>query len=350
MDDPRIDGKNWREILAPYKRASTRAAVVQLVDTALPFAVAWYLMLRSLEVSYFLTLALAVPAGFLFIRLFILQHDCGHGSFFPSRHANNVVGSLLGVVTLFPYGYWRRTHAVHHATSGNLDRRELGDVKTYTVREYLGFTPAHRWLYSLYRHPLILLGFGPLYQFVLKHRFPFDIPWSWKREWASVLWTNAGIAAVFAVLARTFGWRAIVLVHLPVVLVAGAVGVFLFFVQHQFEDTYWERDQTWDFYRAGVRGSSFFDLPPVLHWLTANIGYHHIHHLASMIPNYRLAQCFRENPGLQQVTRLSLWQGVKCLRLKLWDEESRTLVGFDAIRRRALPGPARATMSRSHPL
>jgi len=350
MDDPRIDGNNWREILAPYKLASTRSAVVQLVDTALPFAVTWYLMIRSLEVSYLLTLALSVPAGFLFIRLFILQHDCGHGSFFPSRHANNLIGSLLGVITLFPYGYWRRTHAVHHATSGNLDRRELGDVKTYTVREYLGFTPVHRWLYSLYRHPLILLGFGPLYQFVLKHRFPFDIPWSWKREWASVLWTNAGIAAVFAVLARAFGWRAILLVHLPVVLVAGAVGVFLFFVQHQFEDTYWERDQTWDFYRAGVRGSSFFDLPPALHWLTANIGYHHIHHLASLIPNYRLAQCFRENPGLRQVTRLSLWQGVKCLRLKLWDEESRTLVGFDAVRRRALPETAGATMSRSHPL
>jgi omega-6 fatty acid desaturase (delta-12 desaturase) len=350
MDDPRIDGKNWREILAPYKRASTRSAVVQLVDTALPFAFTWYLMLRSLEVSYFLTLGLAVPAGFLFIRLFILQHDCGHGSFFPSRHANNVVGSLLGVVTLFPYGYWRRTHAVHHATSGNLDHRELGDVKTYTVREYLAFSPTHRWLYSLYRHPLILLGLGPLYQFVLKHRFPFDIPWSWKREWASVLWTNAGIAAVFAVLAGTFGWRAIVLVHLPVVLVAGAVGVFLFFVQHQFEDTYWERDQSWDFYRAGVRGSSFFDLPPVFHWLTANIGYHHIHHLASLIPNYRLAQCFRENPGLQQVTRLSLWQGVKCLRLKLWDEEARTLVGFDAVRRTREPDSARATMSRSHPL
>ena len=332
MHEAVVDERSWRKVLAPYKRPSTRAALVQLLDTALPFALLWYLMVRSLAVSYALTLALAVPTGFLLIRLFILQHDCGHGSFFPSRAANHVVGSLLGVLTLFPYGYWRRTHAIHHATSGNLEQRELGDVKTYTVREYLAFSPVHRWLYRLYRHPLVLLGFGPAYQFVLKHRFPFDIPWSWKREWASVMWTNAGIAAVYVGLVAALGWQAVVLVQLPVVLIAGAVGVFLFYVQHQFEEAYWERGEAWDFYHAGVSGSSFLDLPRPLHWLTANIGYHHIHHLVSLIPNYRLAQCFHENPGLQRVTRLTLWEGVRCLRLKLWDEDKRALVGFDAAR------------------
>lgn len=332
MNEPKFDEQTWHKVLAPYKRPSVRAAVAQLLDTGLPFALLWFLMVRSLAVSYALTLALAVPTGFLFIRLFILQHDCGHGSFFPSRTANKVVGSLLGVVTLFPFGYWKRTHAVHHATSGNLDHRELGDVKTYTVREYLGFTPMHRWLYRLYRHPLVLLGFGPAYQFVLKHRFPFDIPWSWKREWASVLWTNAGIAVTFAALAAAVGWQAVLLVHLPVVLIAGAVGVFLFFVQHQFEETYWAPEETWSFYRAGVHGSSFFDLPPALHWLTANIGYHHVHHLASLIPNYRLAECYRAVPGLQRVTHLTLREGLRCLRLKLWDEETGKLVGFDALR------------------
>jgi len=260
---------------------------VQLLDTALPFACLWYLMAESLSVSYALTLVLAIPTGFFFIRLFILQHDCGHGSLFPSRAANHVTGALLGVVTLFPYGYWRRTHAIHHATSGNLERREFGDVKTYTVREYQSFSPVHRWLYRRYRNPFVLLGFGPAYQFVLKHRFPFDIPWSWKREWASVLWTNVGIALSFSVLSWFLGWRSVLLVQAPVVLVAGAVGVFLFYVQHQFEDTYWEHEESWDFYAASVKGSSFLDLPRPLRWITANIGYHHIHHLTSRIPNYR---------------------------------------------------------------
>ncbi|HVS65226.1 MAG TPA: fatty acid desaturase [Thermoanaerobaculia bacterium] len=340
-----LDQENWRRLLEPYKRSSTRAAVVQLVDTAVPFVLLWYLMAKSVPISYLLTLALAVPTAFLLVRLFILQHDCGHGSFFPSRVANHVVGSILGVVTLFPYGYWRRTHAMHHATSGNLERRELGDIKTYTVREYRAFSPLRRWLYRLYRHPLVLLGFGPFYQFVLKHRFPFDIPWSWKREWASVVATNVGIAAVFGALAWRFGWSTVLLVHLPIILIGGASAVFLFYVQHQFDDTYWEHQEGWDFYSAGVHGSSFLDLPRPLHWLTGNIGYHHIHHLVSRIPNYRLAQCFDEVPGLQRVTRLSLGQGVRCLGLKLWDEETRTLVGFDAVRSvdaRGALSPARA--------
>ncbi len=332
MSNVTSDEQNWRGALEPYKRPSTRAAALQLANSALPFALGWYLMARSIEISYALTLVLAVPTGFLFLRLFILQHDCGHGSFFRSRIANGILGSVLGVVTLFPFGYWRRTHAIHHARSGNLEHREFGDVTTHTVREYQGMSLLRRWLYVLYRHPLVLLGVGPAYQFMLKHRFPFDLPWSWKREWASVLWTNVGIAVTFAVLAQLLGWRAVVLVHLPVVLFAGAVGVFLFYVQHQFEDTYWEHDEHWSFYRAAVHGSSFLDLPRPLHWLTGNIGFHHIHHLASRIPNYRLAQCFREVTGLQQVTRLTLWQGLRCLRLKLWDEETRALVGFGFVR------------------
>jgi omega-6 fatty acid desaturase (delta-12 desaturase) len=318
----------WRRLLAPYKKASWRSAIWQLCNTAIPFVALWVLMALSLPVSYGLTLLLAVPMVFLFIRLFIIQHDCGHGAFFPSRTANNVLGAVLGVITFFPYGYWRRTHAIHHATSGNLDDRELGDIRTQTVREYLGFSRLRRFGYRLYRHPLVMFGVGPAYQFLIKHRFPWDIPWSWKREWKSVLWTNVALVGATFGLGMTFGWGTLVLVELPIVLFAGALGVWLFYVQHQFEDTYWEHEDAWDYYRAGAHGSSFYDLHPVLHWLTGNIGYHHIHHLSSQIPNYHLAAAFYDNPELQRVTRITLRQSLSCAGLKLWDEESRKLVGF----------------------
>jgi omega-6 fatty acid desaturase (delta-12 desaturase) len=281
--------------------------------------------------SYLLTLLLAVPAAFFFIRLFIIQHDCGHGAFLPSRRANGLLGGMLGVITLFPYGYWKKTHAIHHATSGNLDDREFGDIRTLTVREYRALSPLRRFGYRLYRSPVVLFALGPFYQFVLKHRFPFDLPFAWKREWQSVLKTNVALVAVFGSLALWLGWRTVLLVHLPIVLLAGALGVWLFYVQHQFEDTYWEHEDAWDFYRAGAHGSSFYDLGALGHWLTGNIGYHHIHHLASQIPNYRLARCFRENPALQRVTRLSLRDSLRCARLRLWDEERRTMIGFHEL-------------------
>jgi acyl-lipid omega-6 desaturase (Delta-12 desaturase) len=330
--DPHLDEPALRALLAPYKLPSWRRALTQLLDTALPFAALWWLMAWSLDVSYLLTLLLAVPAAGLYTRLFIFQHDCGHGSFFPSPAANRALGSALGVVTLFPYGYWRRTHAIHHATSGNLDRRELGDIETLTVREYRALSPWRRLGYRLYRHPLVLFGLGPLYQFVIKHRFPWDIPWAWKREWASALWTNLGIAAGGGALCLLFGWQTVLVVHLTIVLLAGPLGVWLFYVQHQFEETYWEGAGAWDFYRAGAHGSSFYDLPRALHWFTGNIGYHHIHHLSSRIPNYNLQRCFEDNPALQRVTRLTLRQSLRCLRLRLWDEDRRLLVGFRELR------------------
>lgn len=322
----------WAEILAPYKKADDRRATVQLLNTAVPFFALWYLMAKSLEVSYVLTLLLALPTGCFLIRLFILQHDCGHGSFFTSRRANNSLGFLLGVLTLTPYQYWRRTHAIHHATAGNLDRRELGDIETMTVEEYLASSRWRRLGYRIYRNPLVLLFVGPAYQFVLKHRLPFDAPRAWRREWASVMWTNLGIAAIVVAMSLSMGLIPFLKVHLPVVLISGAIGVWLFYVQHQFEDTYWEHVPEWDLTQASLAGSSLYDLPAVVHWLTGNIGYHHIHHLSSKIPNYRLRRCMAEVPELGQVTRIRFWQSLSCLGLKLWDEEQRKLVGFSHLR------------------
>ena len=328
MSDATTDEVRLRRLLAPYKQASTAKALFQLANTAIPFAILWSLMALSVSRGFWWGLLLAIPAAGLYVRLFIFQHDCGHGSFFPSRRANHLLGAVLGVVTFFPYGYWRRTHAIHHATNGNLDEREFGDIVTLTVNEYRALSWFGRLRYRLYRNPIVLFVVGPAYQFILKHRFPFDLPWAWKREWKSVLWTNLAIFATFGSLAIFLGVKTVLLVHLPIVLLAGAAGVWLFYVQHQFEETYWERTDAWDFYRAGVHGSSFYDLPPFLHWWTGNIGYHHIHHLASTIPNYNLEACFRENEELQRVTRLTFAQSLRCARLKLWDEEKRALIRF----------------------
>src|SRR4029079_13238321 len=243
-------------------------------------------------------------------------------------------GAALGVVTITPYQYWRRTHAIHHATSGDLDRREMGDINTLAVDEYLALSRWGKLCYRLYRNMFVLLVLGPLYQFVLKHRYPFDMPKGWGKEWRSVLGTNLALAAVLYLAHRTIGIGTLALVHLPITVISGALGVWLFYVQHQFEDTYWELHPDWDFHRAGVEGSSYFDLPPVLHWFTGNIGYHHVHHLASRIPNYRLRACREAVPELQHVTRLTIGSSFACARLKLWDPEQRRLIGFRELRKR----------------
>lgn len=325
----------WNRLLAPYKRASYAKALFQLVSTGLLFALGWLLMYRSLEVSYWLTLALAIPTSGLLVRLFIFQHDCGHGSFLPSKRANDAVGAALGVLMLTPYQYWQRTHAIHHGTSGDLDRRSFGDIETLTVNEYLALSRFDRLRYRIYRNLFVLLAIGPAFQFVIKHRLPLDIPLRWKREWKSVIWTNAALALIVVLAWQTIGLKAFLMVQLPLTLLSGAIGMWLFYVQHQFEDTYWENHDAWDFHRAGIEGSSYYDLPKVLHWFTGNIGFHHIHHLASRIPNYNLMRCFRELPELHQVTRLGIIDSLKCAHLQLWSEELGRLI---SIRQLALTG------------
>jgi len=323
---------DWNAMLAPYRQPVRWKSVFQLATTALLLAAFWFGAVWSLEVGYWLTLLLAVPAAMMVVRLFMLQHDCGHGAFFRSQKANNLIGGVLGVFTLVPYAYWRRTHAIHHATSGNLDVRGLGDIDTLTVREYLSRSKFKRVLYRMYRHPAVLLIVGPTWQFVLKHRLPLDMPKGWTREKIGVQVTNLGLAGVILLMCWAIGYDRFLMVQLPITLIAGSIGVFLFYVQHQYEDTYWRYREAWNYFAAGLEGASHLTMPKPLQWATASIGLHHIHHIASRIPNYQLQKAYDAHVELRQVTRLSLWKSVTTLRLTLWDEDARQLVGFRELR------------------
>ena len=322
----------WNEILKPYWGADTRRSVIQLLVTALPFVLLWYAMLRSLEVGYWLTLILAVPTTGFMMRLFMIQHDCGHGSFFNSRRARDWTGSIIGVLMLTPYEYWRKTHAYHHAHSGDLDFRGFGDIDTFTVREYRSWSRMRRMGYRLYRHPLVLFSVGPLFHFLVKHRYPWDIPRDWSRAWRSVWLTNLAIAGVLVAMGLTVGIDRFLLVQAPLTFLACALGVWLFYVQHQFEHTYWHWHENWDYYDASLYGSSYLVLPRPLQWITANIGVHHVHHMSARIPNYKLQQAHDENPEFHVVTKVGLRDTWKLMNLTLWDEERQKLIRFKDLK------------------
>src|SRR6476661_2706321 len=310
----------WTKILARYREPSRVRSVTELVITIVPLVMLWVLIWAALDFGYWFGLLLVVPAAGLLVRLFMIQHDCGHGAFFRHRLANDWVGRVLGVLTLTPYDFWRRTHAIHHASSGNLD--------TLTVREYLARSRWGRLRYRLYRHPIVMFGIGPAYLFILQHRLPVGLMRRGWQPWLSTMATNAAIAAVIGTLIWFIGIGSFLLVHLPIMLLAASVGVWLFCVQHQFEDTFWAEDRTWNVHTAALHGSSHYDLPAVLRWFSANIGVHHVHHLCSRIPYYRLPDVLREHPELVATSRLTLIESLRCVRLVLWDERKRRLISF----------------------
>jgi omega-6 fatty acid desaturase (delta-12 desaturase) len=330
--DAPSEARDWLNVLAVYREPSHARSVLELAVTAGGFAVLWFLVWAALGLGYWLSLALAVPAAGFLVRLFMIQHDCGHGSFFRRRAVNDWVGRVLGAVTLTPYDVWRRSHAIHHASSGNLDHRGIGDISTLTVREYLVMSRWRRLGYRLYRNPIVMFGLGPAYLFLVQHRLPFGLMRGGVRPWLSAMATNAAIALAILAMMWLVGVKPFLLVHLPITLLAASIGVWLFYVQHQFEDTFWAKPPAWGVHEAALHGSSHYDLPHVLRWFTANIGVHHVHHLCSRIPYYRLPGVLRDHPELRAVGRLTLLQSFGCVRLVLWDENRRRLVSFRELR------------------
>ena len=327
-----LPAKELLKALAPYRQPKLKRSIFELFITIIPFIGFWVAAWLSLSFSYWLTMVFSVVAGGFLVRFFLIQHDCGHGAFFRSKKINDWVGRILGVITLTPYDIWRRSHAIHHSTSGNLDERGVGDIDTLTIREYRALSKTRKILYRLYRSPPVLFIIGPAFQFLLRNRLPQMFNSDKRDYWISAMGTNLSIVIVAAIFAYFMGLGAFLAVHLPITLVAASIGVWMFYVQHQFEDTFWEGEEKWQMYEAALKGSSHYDLPAPFRWLTANIGIHHIHHLASRIPYYRLQDVLRDFPELVDIRRLTFMQSLSCLNLRLWDEDNKRLVSFAQAR------------------
>jgi acyl-lipid omega-6 desaturase (Delta-12 desaturase) len=331
-DPAASDARRWMRILGHYRTPNPARSIAELAMTAVPLVALWTAAWFSFSLGHvWASLLIAAPAAGFLVRLFLIQHDCGHGTFFTGRLANDWVGRVIGVLTLTPYDWWRRTHAIHHASTGNLCRRGIGDIDTLTVREYQARSRWGRLEYRLYRHPLVMFVLGPAYLFFLQHRLPVGLMRHGWQPWVSTMATNAAIALVVVALMWLIGVKAFLVVHLPIMLLAAIAGVWLFYVQHQFEQTVWEREECWTLHDAALYGSSHYDLPGWLRWLTANIGIHHVHHLCSRIPYYRLSRVLRDHPELRAIGRITLPESLRCVRLVLWDESQRRMVSFRDI-------------------
>lgn len=332
QDPVERSAQDWVRILAAYRTPNTARSIFELVVTLGGFLALWALAVWALQSSLLAAIAIAMINGIFLVRLFIIQHDCGHGSYLHNRKVADWLGRSIGVLTLTPYDYWRRTHAIHHNSSGNLDARGLGDVTTLTVAEY----KARNWLgklrYRAYRHPLTLFAIGPVYQFFIQHRLPIGLMRAGARYWISALGTNLALACLIATIWYLGGSSVVLAIYVPTGAAAAAMGVWLFYVQHQFETTHWDDGEDWQLHEAALAGSSHYDLPKPLRWLTGNIGIHHVHHLYSRIPFYRLTEVLRDHGSLVEISRLTLWESFACARLHLWDEGSRRLVSFRQAR------------------
>lgn len=320
----------WRKEIAPYERPQFNVSVRQIMNTIGPFVLLWILAYLSLSVSYWLTLALVIPAGGFLVRVFIIFHDCCHKSFFKNKMANEIVGTITGIMTFCPFHQWRHTHSVHHASSGNLSKRGVGDIWTMTVEEYVESSWPVRLFYRLYRNPFIMFVIGPIYIFLIDYRF--NRKRAGFKERMNTYITNASIVGIAGLLIWLVGWQAYLLVQGPIFFLSGMAGIWLFYVQHQFEDTYYERDENWDYVKAAMQGSSYYKLPAVLRWITGNIGFHHIHHLSPRVPNYHLESVHNLNPRLQDVQTITLTTSLRSLRHRVWNEQTKQFLSFQEIK------------------
>jgi acyl-lipid omega-6 desaturase (Delta-12 desaturase) len=324
----------WKNLVSEYQKSQTGKSIWQLCNSFIPFVIIWLVMLYALDYGYWITLLLAFPAAGFSVRLFIIQHDCGHGSFFKSKNANDLCGLFCSIFTLTPYYYWRKKHAIHHASAGNLEERGTGDIYTMTVNEYIQQSRWGKIKYRLYRNPLILFIVFPTILFLIVHRFPSPRAKNLKTYRLNVYITSLVIALLMGLLIWLVGLKAFLVIQLPITFISSSTGAWLFFVQHQFEDTYWSNDENWDFSYAALRGSSYYKLPKILQWFTGNIGFHHIHHLSPKIPNYMLEKCHQENPEFQKTANiLTIRTSIKSILLSLWDEKQKKLVSFRQMKR-----------------
>ena len=325
--------RDWVRVLSTYREPNSVRSSFELVISFLPFAALWVLACWVAQYSYLGTFLISAFNGAFLLRLFCIQHDCGHGSFFDNRNLSDWVGRAIGVLTLTPYDVWRRSHSHHHSHSGDLEHRGIGDVMTLTVDEYAERTRLGQWLYRAYRHPLVLFGLGPTYLFIFQNRLPLGFMNQGAKYWVSAMGTNLAIAAILGTIFYFGGFAALILVFLPSTLVAASIGMYLFYVQHQFETAHWDTTVDWQLHEAALHGSSHLDLHPILRWFTANIGIHHVHHLYSRIPFYRLPEVLRDHRELIECQRMTLVQSLACTNLDLWDEKSRRLISFAAARK-----------------
>ena len=332
VESPEQTGKDWVRVLAKYRDPSLPRSLLELVLTLVPFAALMAAAWWALSVSYLLAAAISALNGAFLVRIFIIQHDCGHNAFFRDRRANDWTGRVLGVLTLTPYDVWRQTHAIHHASTGNLDRRGIGDLPTLTLREYRALSWQRRLLYRIYRNPLFLFGVAPAWLFFLQNRLPVGLMRSGRKYWISAMATNLAIGGLVVAGIWLIQALPVLLLILPMMLVGASAGVWLFYVQHQFEEAHWNREADWQIHDAALHGSSHYALPPVLRWFTANIGIHHVHHLYSRIPFYRLTEVLRDHPALDRAQRLTLRESLHCATLHVWDENRRRLLSFAEAR------------------